>query len=312
MVLATGDGSASSSSIADGLGEDRGHVVDRRDPAGRRLGHHVRHQPRRRPGVGGDDHRAGLDHAVRGVDRPGRHAAHLAAEPHAARGQVRGDLLGQPLHAAGGDRRLAAHEHPHHQVGEPPRRRHVVLQQHPGEERPQHAVHDVLRDVGVPPGLGRAQVVAVQEAPRGQGRAQPGVQPQRRLAQDTAHRQAQRGQRPAGPAHRVRHADPVAVDLETDGGVERPQVQRGQVDEVEQGRVGGVQHLEAAVEGVAVQVVGADPAADRVTRLQHEYVETAGGQGPGAGEAGEAGTDHDDVGGLAGRGGLAQGRLRWA
>ncbi len=89
--------------------------------------------------------------------------------------------------------------------------------------------------------------------------------------------------------------------------VEGPQVEGVEVDEPAQRRVGGVQHLEAAVEGVAVDVVGAHPAAHRVPRLEDAYVETAAGQGTGAGETGQPGPDHDDVGGRE-----AHGRLRWA
>ena len=60
--------------------------------------------------------------------------------------------------------------------------------------------------------------------------------------------------------------------------------------------VGRVEHLEAAVERVAVDVVGADPAADGVAALEQPDLQAAGGQRPGAGEPGQTAADHDHVG----------------
>ena len=49
--------------------------------------------------------------------------------------------------------------------------------------------------------------------------------------------------------------------------------QRVEVDEAVQRRVGGVEHLKATVEQKAVDLVGPDPSADGVARLEHDDVE---------------------------------------
>ena len=93
----------------------------------------------------------------------------------------------------------------------------------------------------------------------------------------------------------IRCRSPLQQDL--DGGVEGAQVEGVEVDRRPERRVAGVQHLEAAVERVAVDVVGADPAAHRVAGLQDRHVDAPVGQLAGARQPGQPGPDHDDVGG---------------
>ena len=73
------------------------------------------------------------------------------------------------------------------------------------------------------------------------------------------------------------------------------EVERVQVDVAAQRGVGGVEHLEAAVEDEPVHVIGPDAPADCVTGLEDPYVETSTGQLPGTGQTGQAGSDDDHV-----------------
>ncbi len=104
---------------------------------------------------------------------------------------------------------------------------------------------------------------------------------------------------------RVADRQTVPVEVDPDGVGERAQVEGVEVHHPAQLGVGGVQHLEATVEGEAVHVVGAHPSADGVTGLQHHHVDAPGRQLAGAGQAGQPGADDDHLV-------RAHGRSRWA
>ncbi len=89
-------------------------------------------------------------------------------------------------------------------------------------------------------------------------------------------------------------------------GAERLQPQGVHVDDPRQGRVGGVEELEAAVHEDAVDGVRADPAAHAVVGLEDQHVQAAAHELAGAGEPREPGPDHHHVG-LRGRGGGGHG-----
>jgi hypothetical protein len=226
----------------------------------------------------------------------------VPTEP-AVTGQGARELRGQLLHAARRDGGPSAREHPHHQVGEAARGGHVLLEQHPGEEGHEHGLDQLLGDPGGAPGVGRAHVVAVQQPLRGQGGGERCVRTERGLASHTADRQPDHGGQAGGALQRVGHHHPAAVDADRDRGVERAEVEGAEVDDPAHLRVAGVEHLEAPVEGEAVDPVRAHPAADGVPGLQHPDLQTAPGQRAGAGQPGQAGPDHHDVG---------HGRSRWA
>ncbi len=65
--------------------------------------------------------------------------------------------------------------------------------------------------------------------------------------------------------------------------------------------VGREQHLEAAVEAVAVDVVGADPATHPVAGLEDHHRPAGPGEHPGGGEPGQPGPDDRHVGSLGQR-----------
>ena len=76
--------------------------------------------------------------------------------------------------------------------------------------------------------------------------------------------------------------------------LERPQVQGVEIGGGPQRRVGGVEHLEAAVAAEAVDHVGGHPPTRPVGRVQQQHVETAGAEQPGGAQPGQPGPDHDD------------------
>ena len=98
-----------------------------------------------------------------------------------------------------------------------------------------------------------------------------------------------------GAAQRI--ADGVERTVEPHPGArgEATEVEVVEVDPPAELGVAGEQDLEPAVEEVPVDVVGADPPADTVGRLEHGDVEPGGGEGSGTGEAGQSGPDHDHV-----------------
>ena len=63
-----------------------------------------------------------------------------------------------------------------------------------------------------------------------------------------------------------------------DAGAECPQVERFEIDEVVQRRVGGVEQLKAMVEQKSVDVVGPDSSSDGVVCLKHDNVESGRGR----------------------------------
>ena len=79
-----------------------------------------------------------------------------------------------------------------------------------------------------------------------------------------------------------------------DAGAERPEVELIEVHDATEGRIGRVDELEAAVAAEAVDLVGPHPSADRVGRLQHDDLETGGGQPLGTGQPGQSGPHDDD------------------
>lgn len=59
--------------------------------------------------------------------------------------------------------------------------------------------------------------------------------------------------------------------------------------------VGGVEHLEAPVQSVALDQVRGDPPSDRIGTLQQRYAEPGATQIDRSHQPGDPGTDDDDV-----------------
>ena len=80
-----------------------------------------------------------------------------------------------------------------------------------------------------------------------------------------------RGEKSAGPTSRVGHEVATVVPREQHARDEGPQVQRVEVEHPSRLGVGGVEQLEAAVDGDAVDDLAAYPTAHRVGRLEHHH-----------------------------------------
>ena len=220
----------------------------------------------------------------------GRHGVRGDAEPDVEAGR---ELLGDRLHPARGDRRRAAHERAQQQVGEAPRRRHRVVEEHAGEERLEHlAGHVAERRVRRPDllvGLGLA-------TPGIAGRDAHGVRREPRLVEtrpgSVPHRRPQRRR----GAPRVGDEVPAAARGEQHAGGERAQLQRGQVEDALRLGVGRVEQLEPAVDRDAVDPLAAHATADAVARLEDDDLAPGRDEVAGRGQPGEPGPDHEDVG----------------
>jgi hypothetical protein len=75
---------------------------------------------------------------------------------------------------------------------------------------------------------------------------------------------------------------------------ERPQLQRAQVYPPLYLRVGGVEHLETAIEEEFPVPVGPHPAADGIARFEQPHRRARRGQVGRAGQSGHSGADDDD------------------
>ncbi len=94
----------------------------------------------------------------------------------------------------------------------------------------------------------------------------------------------------------VPEPDQPALGESGDPGRERLQPQPLDVDARADRAVGRVEQLEAPVDQEAVDLVGADPPADVVLRLEHHDVASGGGEVTGAAQPGQACADHQHVG----------------
>ena len=104
-----------------------------------------------------------------------------------------------------------------------------------------------------------------------------------------------------GPAERV--ADQMGGGAVPDDGArfESAEVECVDVELPIEFGVRGEEHLEPAVEAIAVDDVGANASADAVGCLEHDDVVSDALEGGGGGQSGEAGTDDHDVGRLGDR-----------
>ena len=199
-------------------------------------------------------------------------------QPDAARRQRPGQRLGQPLHARRGHADAAADERPPDHGQHPARGEQRRVAEHAGQERLDQRPHRPLVEA-------RGQVAG------GRG-LRLGAQPPRVLVAEAQAEQGQPGQ-PAAAGSRQPGAAAAGRPRWRRGSASRCRPRSSatstawsknrrssdaDVDEVGQRRVGGVDHLEAAVEQEAVDPVGRDPAAEPGRRLQQHHLGAGGGQ----------------------------------
>ena len=256
-------------------------------------------QPRGGRLVGGHDDGAG---AQLPVDRA--HDVRVDAQGRALQAHVEplGQLRGQRLHATCGQRRTAVEEGPDQQARHPGVAGPGPLQEHAGQEGLQDAAQ-VPMGTHVVEGLrerARRGVAGVRSQPGGQA-AVGGTQQRAHPAQQagqlawTPQRRRAAGREEPGLAPRVAEVHGAVVGRGPHPGRERGQPERGDVDPAAYGGVGGVEQLEAVVDQVAVDLVGAHAAADPVGPVEHEHRQPGLLQASGAAQAGEPGAHHHDV-----------------
>ena len=204
-------------------------------------------------------------------------------------------MLGQALHAARGHSRGGPDERAHEQAGEALGGAELVLAEHPGEERAQHAVGEPAGHAMAFEVVGERLVRAVLDRVRGSvpgGECPSGEgDPLTQRAQRQQRGVDQLGRRPARVDHRM-PGGPVRDDRT---GAERAQPQAAQVERAAHLRVARVDQLEAAVEQHAVDLVGAHPAAGCVAGLQDDDVAPGTGQHPGRHQPGKTRADDHDI-----------------
>ena len=219
-------------------------------------------------------------------------AAHARPEPHAA-GHACGELLCDRAHAEVRHARRARGHHRERLVDQQAREPELAVEEDPGEERPQEALAQRGRQAEVAQALVAGRLRSRRRKPVARARAPA---QQRGHVAGTPQPRAQRREQARGLAARVGDRDDVArADVDVGAGLEPPQVERGEIELCLRLRVGLEQHREAAIEAVAVDDVGAEPATDAILGLEHDRRAPGGREQRGAGETREPGAD-DDVG----------------
>ena len=294
-MLISSSSRPSTSSVGDRSGDSAAAVVERRHrvPAGRL---DAGEQPGRGVAVGRHDHRPRGQRLRRGADAVVRDLGDLDAGADRRRRQDVRQLTRQGLHPLGRQRAAAAQEAAPQQVEHPGGRVQGRVEEDPGEERPQHLLDRGLRQAPAPELLGGAAAAVgkgrPQHVPHGQRRHPRAVAGMARREPGDAAQGGPSVPRPGQPAAAaVGHGDRAAG--------ERARVQRRDVDQPPQRRVRGQQHLEPPVEPEPVDDVGADAAADVVTRLEHGRPDAGPVQGHRRAQPRQAATHDDDLSGHA-------------
>ncbi len=147
-------------------------------------------------------------------------------------------------------------------------------------------------EAGVGQGPGGGPVGPLEQADRGGVHEALAEQTDAGLVAQRPHVGPHRRQEGTGLAEGIGHALERGAGPHQRGRVERLEVERGEIELGGHLRVGGEQDLEAPVEPVAVDHIGAHPPADAVGRLEHPGGEPRPGGGTGGAEPGEPGA-HD-------------------
>lgn len=211
-----------------------------------------------------------------------------------------GELLRDRSHPRRGDRDLTTEERPQDQAHHATRGGEVGIEEDPGEERREEPVDDPLREAQVSQVLPRGDVLRGGDVlPAGSGQLGPELEQADQVA-----RRRDPGRQGGGGLHRRlegigdRAHAPVGEHL--DARCEPLQVEPSVVELATGLGIAREQHLEAAIEQVAVDLVGADATADPVAGLEHDHTALRPGEVDRRGEPGQPGSDDDHVRALSG------------
>ena len=184
-------------------------------------------------------------------------------------GESVGELLGDRLHSGGGDGRVAVGEHAEDDVEHATAVGEFGVELDAADEGSEEALDDRVGESGVGQRSARRGVVALEEPDRvnaAQAMAQPG---NAGLVEQRTDRSGHGRQRGRGSAERVADDGALPVAPDERARIERSEVERCHVELAVHLGICGERDLETAVEREAVDVVGADSAADAVARLVH-------------------------------------------
>ena len=216
-------------------------------------------------------------------------------------GKVTGQLIGQRLHAPGRYGRGGPYEGPDHQRHVMRRGLLVILAEHAGQERFEHlvaqrAVARRARTACCPYGTsGPASSLDGRAVPQRAAQA-------RNLAFSSGEpgpasvRTVSRGTRRGSVSTACRPASAIRAPASKCCSCSRSRSSTPEPSQPPPARIGRVHQLEPAVEPEAVELVGANPAADLARGLQDQHAATGSGQFERGRQPGQPGTDDDDVG----------------
>ena len=206
-----------------------------------------------------------------------------------------GELCGQGADALFRHAGPAEREHPHEKAREGVRGLARVIGQHAREEGLEHFGAERSAQSGAIPPVAQAGVRAGDQ--RLCGRSSAGVIQRARATASLGETSPLR--RVAGESGGVAQRMPQLGDAvltpypHPDRELSHPE--RVDIDPPADGRVGRVEHLEAAIEKEPVDLVGALPPSHSVTRLEHDDLVAGGGHAGGAPQAGQPRSDDDDL-----------------
>ena len=175
-----------------------------------------------------------------------------------------------------------------------------------GEERPEEAVDDPGGEAAGPQLGHGGQVLAPEQGRRVDAAHTSPEQGQASAIGDGPDRSS--GRRPERPraAERVLDAMAAAVDPDQRAGFEGLEPEAGDVELPVELGIGGEDHLEAAIQPEAIDLVGAHPPADAIAGLDDQHVPPGSTQGACRGQPGQPRPDDDHLGGLRQGGGAGR------
>ena len=215
---------------------------------------------------------------------------------HARRVRSPGELLRQGPDAVRGHPGHAEREHANQQAREGLGGLAPVLGEHPGEERLDHLGAQRTAHPGAVEPFAQWPVGGrgPGDDPAGCDHGRPGPPGQRGDGARGEQTTAQRGGETTGRPQRVGEFDEATLTSHLQTGSEGAQVEGVDVDPALHSRIGGVEHLKAAVEEEAVDLVGALAPTHGIRTLQHDHGPTGLREHVRTPQPGQPGThDHD-------------------
>ena len=257
--------------------------------------------PARKPRRGGAFHRQHHPQGVQPLTRLERHSIRsrlgdAGTKSQALRRQGRRQLSRDRPHPLRRDARRAGAEHVEHELKKPARSRQFAFKEHPCEP----GLQELRVHLGRDPDAVEQEVAGAQFG--GGLRSLPGVvplgqHPAPQLGEPEAIAQCanpveQGPHRPERVPPRVEHFLKAAGSANERPGVEGAEPQAGVIEHRLRLGIGGLQHLEAMIEPMSIDQVGADASPHLGSRLEDQHGETRLHQSPRAAQPRQPRTHH--------------------